>query len=440
MASHARRSTGTGFRALSVVLAACAAGTIAPRAVALPVQAAGAARNAEKVRTISTQHYSLVVEGSPQEAEALGLVLEAAYKQLRDVFSCEPRAGKRMVVKAYLTEQGFLNAAWSDGATVPAQCRPSFWSEANTNLYAFGPLDSYTTRQGILFGAALQFHALCESKNRDLHREWYEAGLAHGLSRHTWDGRDLVLKAKLLAEPFDYPVQARKLIEADPGGLPGLIVGDLPHPVACWAAVGLCTEAARGRYKTAYDKYILAKTGSKLPGDDFLRSLGAKEELVRDLYVWLEDQQTPFELVTDGFEDRGRGVLRGATGQDRRALCLLKDDEVNVIEAVVGEVPKLRARPGIVTGYTDEKNLVTITVVAPMLRVDVFYEGKIVWTETIDIAGDHSKPRHVKVTRKGPNCQIEVDGVDLGTRELPRGRQGLFVEGGPVEFKDVRWQ
>ena len=48
--------------------------------------------------------------------------------------------------------------------------------------------------------------------------------------------------------------------------------------------------------------------------------------------------------------------------------------------------------------------------------------------------------RRLKLTRKGPQALLEVDGIVFGARELPQGRQGFFVEGGTATFRDVSWK
>jgi len=110
-----------------------------------------------------------------------------------------------------------------------------------------------------------------------------------------------------------------------------------------------------------------------------------------------------------------------------------------VFECTLGELPKLRARAGLVTGYHGPGDMVLISVVAPSVVIDVWMDFKLVHTASIEIPGDHVKPRALKLTRKGPVAQIEVDGIPYAPRELPQGRNGLFVESVRAEFRDVRW-
>lgn len=395
---------------------------------------------ADRMRVFSTKHYDLWIEGTPVEAEEVGFVLEEAWNGFQSFFKLAPLAGTRLKVKMYADEAGFLRSAWSDDAIVPAQCRPSFWSDMTSTVYVYGPLSSYSTRKALIFSAALQFHALAKSKNKDLPREWYEAGLAHAFSRHTWDRKRLVMMTRPLVEPVDFPARALRMVEGDPAGLPRHLDPDMADPILCWAAVGLCRDAARGRYRAAYDKYVLGTTGSKLSGEDFLRTLGPTNELARAMVAWLVDEQTPFEMVSAEFEDRGGRTLVGRAEPGQRAFCILKESEPDVIECTLGELPKLRTRAGLVTGYYAKGDFVLISVVAPTVDIHVWQDFKLVSTESIEIPGDHGKERRLKLTRKGPQALLEVDGIVFGARELPQGRQGFFVEGGTATFRDVSWK
>lgn len=412
--------------------------------LAIPALAAAPARafqiDAQRIHTLATKHYDLWVEGTPEETEQLGFVLEEAWIGFDAFFKAHPDPTQRLKLKLYANERAFLDSAVSDGAIVPAPCRPAFWSDMTRAMYAYGRPSSYTTRKSILFVAALQFHALARSKNKDLPREWYEAGLAHAFSRHTWDGKRLVMRAHPLVEPVDYPLRALKLIEDDPAGLPQLIDAESPQPIACWSAIGLCLAAGHGRYRAAFDKYALGTTGSKLPGQDFLRTLGNPITVARDLHAWLLDEQTPFEMVSAEWEDAGGHALVGVAEVGQRALCILKSAEPESIECTLGELPKLRARAGLVTGYFGPGDLVLISVVAPAVVVEVWMDSKLVYTNSIEIPGDHVKARTLKLTRKGPEAQLVIDGIPFAPCELPRGRSGFFVESVRAEFRDVRWR
>lgn len=414
--------------AVSLVLAAVCANT----ALALQV-------DPDRIHKLETKHYDVWVEGTPEETEQIGFVLEQAWNGFDAFFGLHPDPTKRLKLKLYATEAAFLDAAWSDGAIVPPQCRPAFWSDMSGAMYAYGSPSSYTTRKAILFVACLQFHALAKAKNKDLPREWYEAGLAHAFSRHTWDGKKLTLMTRPLVEPVDFPLRALKLIEDDPAGLPQLIDAEAPDPISCWAAIGLCIGAGHARYRAAFDKYALGATGSKLPGRDFLKTLGNPTALARELHAWLLDEQTPFEMVSAEWEDRGGRTLSGEAEVGKRALCILKSIEPDVIECTLGELPKLRARAGLVTGYFGPGDLVLISVVAPSVTIDVWMDFKLVHTDSIEIPGDHVKERRLKLTRKGPAAQIEIDGIPFAPRELPQGRNGFFVESIRADFRNVGW-
>jgi len=429
--SHARRSIALASVVVALSLLVSA---FTPRAEPAPQVPA------DRMRVFSTKHYDLWIEGAPVEAEEVGFVLEEAWRGFQSFYKLNPPEGTRLKVKMYATEDAFLRSAWSDDAIVPAQCRPSFWSDMTSTVYVYGPLGTYSTRKALIYSAALQFHALAKSKNKDLPREWYEAGLAHGFSRHTWDRKRLVMMTQPMVEPVDFPAQALRLVEDDPTGLPRQLDPYMPNPILCWAAVGLCRDGGHGRYRAAYEKYVLGTTGSKLPGEDFLRTLGSPNDLARALVAWLVDEQTPFEMLAADFEDRGGRTLVGTAEPARRAYCILKDADHDVIECTLASLPKLRTRAGLVTGYYAKGDYVLISVVAPTVDIHVWQDFKLVSTESIEIPGDHGKERKLKLTRKGPQAMLEVDGIAFAARELPQGRQGFFVEGGTATFRDVAWK
>jgi hypothetical protein len=405
---------------------------------ALPVrEASGQAANA-KVREVATKHYQLSIEGTPEDAAEVSAVLEQAWSAYQAFFKLHPDDTKRLRVKLLASERSYLDTAWGDKALVPAQCKNVCWSETTEVVYLWGKPTLSTTRRNLLFGTALQFHALCKTKNRDLQRSWYEAGLAHAFSRHVWDGKHLVTMARPLVEAVDYPLLALRALDADPLGLPRIVDADLSDPILCWSAVGLCLRGARGRYREAFDKYALGVTGSKLPGDDFLRSLGTPANVARDLRAWLVDEQTPFECVAADWEDAGELGVIGEAEFDKVGLCILKE-QADTLECTLGELPKQRTQGGLVTGYYGPKDYVLLIAVAPSLHIETWKDGRLVALESVEIPGDHVKKRKLKVQRVGVNALITIDDLALEPRELPKGRNGLFVSAGRASYTDVKW-
>ena len=407
-------------------------------AFTMPVREAGAQAANAKLREVATKHYQLSIEGTADEAAEVGQVLEQAWSAYQVFFKQHPDDTKRLRVKLLASERSYLDTAWGDKALVPAQCKNVCWSDTTEAVYVWGQPTLSTTRRNLLFGTALQFHALCKTKNRDLQRSWYEAGLAHAFSRHIWDGKRLQTMARPLVEAVDYPLLALRALDADPLGLPRIADADLSDPILCWSAVGLCVRGARGRYREAFDKYALGATGSKLPGDDFLRSLGTPANLVRDLRAWLVDEQTPFECVAGDWEDGGDLGLMGEAAFDKQGLCILKE-AADTLECTLGELPKQRCQGGLVTGYYGPNDYVLLIAVAPSLHIETWKDGRLAALESVEIPGDHVKKRKLKVQRVGVNALITIDDLALAPRELPRGRNGLYVSAGRVSYTDVKW-
>jgi hypothetical protein len=388
---------------------------------------------------LSTEHYDLRVDGQRETADEMGQLLEQAWTGFDAFFKQHPPETKRLVVKIYADEKEFLAGARNDGAAVPIQSRPVCWSDATDCVYLYGDTRTYTTRRGLIFGAALQFHALCKTKNRDLPRQWYEAGLAHAFARHKWDGKALEMMARPLVEPIDLPARALKAVVADPSGIPKLIDADRPDPILCWSAVGLCLNGDRGKYRMTFEKLALGVTGSKTSGEDFLRSLGDPKVLAKDLYAWLEREQTPFEAVVGDWADAGSRGIIGSVESQKQALCILKEPKDD-LDCTLGILPKTSGEAGLVAGYWGPGDCTLIVVVAPTLRVEKWHEGKMVKLDTFPIPGDHQKERKLSLMVRGVNARIEVDGVEFPPREVGNGRIGLYVTGAQVAFKDVRWK
>jgi hypothetical protein len=202
--------------------------------------------------------------------------------------------------------------------------------------------------------------------------------------------------------------------------------------------VSLCLDGGRAPWRKAFLRYALGETGSKLSGQDFLRTLGDAHELARGLRAHVLEQQTPFEALGD-WEDRGATGLSGAANAAENAFCVLRRGSER-LAARMGALPKGRGMAGFVAGWFEPQDCALIRIEAPEVVVDVLRLGRTESSQSFPLPGDAARERRIELVREGASCVLRVDDARFGPIELPSGRMGFFVSGARVAFQEPTWR
>jgi hypothetical protein len=385
---------------------------------------------------VATEHYEIEWEGTPAEAEEARRLLESAYDELATFFAAAPK--DRLRVRVFRDEKARLEGAWSDGVTIPAQSRHASFSDATRTAYVAKLAEGAATRAGLLYAACLQFHSLAKSKNLDVGRTWHAWGIALDFSRSTWDGEKLVAFAQPRVEPVDLAGLAQLAMGPGDVDLRKLAVADAVEPALTWGLAAMCLHGGHDPYRAAFQRYALGDTGTKLGTEDFLRSLGPQEKIVKDLRAFLVASHTPFEALGD-WEDRGAAGIVGHGQAGEQAFCVLRAGTER-LAARASKLPRVGGRMGFVAGWFGPEDHARIDIEAPEVLVYVLRLGKVTSTQRLPIPGDAQRERRIELERAGSQYVLTVDGAKFAELELPSGRMGFFVSGTDVAFRDVTWR
>lgn len=389
---------------------------------------------------IRSKHYELVCECPPDEAHELSRVLEQAWKGFEAFFRVPPKPNELRRVRVLSSDSSFKTRWLTEQADLSGGREPAQYSKANGFAYVRTQPEAYATRFMLLYAACLQFHAGAESKNTDVVDQWYSAGIANLLARHTWDGAKLVLDATPLVSPFDFAARTKARLVAEPQWLPNTSSAGFGTPELSWSAVALCLHGGEGRYRKAFETYALGATGSKMSGEDFLRTLGEREQLAGDLAALVATRVQPLEALNGAWESRGERVVHGIAAPRTTAACAWREP-VEEITATLAALPRIGVRAGFLSSYEPlDDEFVAILIDAPKLRWERWRGKRLLEYGEQPLEGDCCKDRKVRFLREHNRTTVEVDGVEFGPYDFKSGRVGFYVSGGAATFRDVKWR
>lgn len=389
---------------------------------------------------ILTRHYELVCECSRDEAQELASVLEQAWSGFESFFRARPKPKSAYRVRVLSSDSSFKTRWLTEEADLAGGREPAQYSKANGNAYVRTQPQPYATRFMLLYAACLQFHARAESKNADVVDQWHAAGIANLLARHTWDGAKLELDATPLVGPFDFAARTKARLAAEPDWLPSTSSAGFGTPELSWSAVALCLHGGEGRHRKAFETYALGATGSRVSGEDFLRTLGARKQLALELAAVVERSVQPIEGVDGAWESRGARVVQGVAAPRGTAMCAWREP-VEEVSATLAALPRVGVRAGFLASYEPlDDEYVAVLIEAPVLRWERWRGKRLLEYGEQPLGGDCCKDRKVRYRREKSRTTIDVDGVEFGPYDFKSGRVGFFVSGGAATFRDVTWR
>lgn len=385
--------------------------------------AAGAVQAGPEV--VVTRHYDLRAEAPREEAEGLGVLLEAAYVRFQEFFGAEPAGTQPLVVRFFGTREAWAAALASDRAPVPAAAG-GYYHPSTKTAYLYRQPTTYFTRVLLLHEAAHQFHFLARTQNESPSAAWYTEGLAEHLSWHLWDGERLTLGVTAPISLEDYPARARE----QPIDLAAIVQGkaEPPRPV-CWALFHYLATAADGK---AFDRFRDKVDRGTTAASVFGTILGPPGQIQKRFDAWLSAQEQPWTPVFNEWEPTGPSSLRGRAGVV--SACRLKVP-VGELEASF-ELPS-SGRAGLLLHYTSTEDYTTALLTsAGTLQVARRAGGdwQILAEEPVAFGGK------ARALREGARIKVQLGEAVFGPWELPGETLGLALDSADVSFRDIRYR
>ncbi len=387
--------------------------------------------------TGTTAHYTLRVEGDRLDATELGSMLEQAWPQLRDFFKSQPPLARdeRLSVRVHATHDRWLDALLTEHATPPSHARLAWFAPNTRTVHIERQASDYVTRALAIYGACIQFHFLAKPKNRDLDA-WYVHGLAESFATHAWDGEKLKLGISPRICAIDHPALAVEALGGERFGLDAWTAERLQSPYVRWCAVRFALQGANGKYRPRLEKLALGHTGSKLSGEDFMRSLGREKDIAAEFYQWLTSAQMPFEVISGDFEDLtdGRIIARPIGGPLAIACARDRFDELDV----KFDPPRDRSVSiAIVLRATGTEQYTLFRVEPPSALLEHYHRGERIQTEAFSVSALGKSPIAIVARRDGDKVAVQIDGQEFGPFAVESPRLGIAVLGGSAMFSDL---
>ncbi len=387
--------------------------------------------------TATTAHYTLRVDADRLEARELGALLEQAWPIFRGFFKAEPKLDReeRLALSVHFDRERWLEALLAERATLPSDARLAWFAPNTRAVHVERQLSEYVTRALAIYGACLQFHALSKTKNRDLDT-WYVRGLAESFATHAWDGETLKLGISPRICMIDYPATAMDELGGERFGLDVWTVERLQSPYVRWCAVRFALEGAGGKYRPKLEKLALGHTGSKISGEDFMRSLGREKDIAPEFHEWLRRAQMPFEVLSGEFEDYADGRIVGRLASSTLAIACARGRAGEL--RVSFEPPRASSvSVGVVLSADGVQEYKIFRIDPPGAGFEHYVRGDRIRVEPIQFGYYDKGLVSIVAQRDGESVLLDVGGRKFGPYAVGEPRLGIAVAGGSMVFREL---
>jgi hypothetical protein len=411
-------------------------GTPAAIVGALACVLSGVAR--ADIDVVETTHYQLYIQDKAIPAPSSALVLEQAWPAFAAFFLAEPelKEGERLVIKVFADKPRWRNGALGDGGDIPAGVDSVWLSRKNRTVYLYPSTKTeYVTRAHVLYAACLQFHACSKSKNMDLDT-WYVHGIAESLATHAWDGKRLALGIAPRISVQDHAASALKELGGERFGLDAFSESRIQVPCIRWSAVRFALEGAGGKYKPRFTKLALGARGSKVSGEDFMRSLGRAENVSQEFAAWLKSVQLPFEAVRGDWEDWQDGRIATRSPNGMISLAGTRGDatylrlEYRRAEANGGAL-------GILLAVDGPEDFQACRIQPPVFSLETYSSGRLVAHDPRKMSAFLDESIVLEAHRSDHEIRVVAGAEEFGPFTVDKPRLGWVVFGGSMVFDAV---
>lgn len=399
-------------------------------ALAAPAAQAPAQEGSIQVRT---EHYQLELWGSMEEAEELGRVLELAWPIQAAGFQSEPRLGRdeRLRIRIHRDREAWEAALIAEKAVIPEDLDLLWYRPESGTVHLYRQPSARQNRVLLLQGACQQFFTTAKAKNLDLAHAWFVRGYAAHLAQHRWDGERLELGVRLDFDPANLARDAGVAWRPLSFGIERIDEHHLKSPELSWSLVRFLLQGEEQRYRKRFERMALGSRGSKLNGAEYARALGDAEILAAELADWLELELPPWEVSSGDWEELDRSRVRARAHGGTWARALASSDAVRVEAWLV--LPR-GMRAGLVLDEEPDGTNTVALLEAGRIEVYRTEGGKPVGLLGQALSQGALERHRLELQSSGPSRILFVDGEEIYSLDDPRGRMGLCVAYGQVEW------
>ncbi len=393
----------------------------------------------EEAHEVVTAHYRLRMEGSGEETQEYGRVLEAAHPLFKKRFGGEPKLAKkeeRLEVRFFATQAAWEEGIKADGATPPA-AGGYYWPPTKT-VYLFRQPSAYYTRTLLLHECAHQFHFLVRTRNTSPIVPWYTEGLAEHLAAHYWDGNHLALGVMPLLSLEDYAAKALATVAAEGFDLAAFVDGASGEnrPLG-WALVRFLDTVEAKRF----DALARKLDGGNVSGPLFRKLIGEPKAVQPRFLEWLGKAQEPWTPVHVDWQAMSANRIKGKGSGV--SVCRIKAP-VTMLDATL-EIPAAkRWKGGVMLHYTSPDDW-SVLMIDWAGFLDIKRWQKDRWQileqgEGRGATGDGSY--RLMLFRRGGEVSLSMGKGDVayGPWELPGDSFGLALQDCEISFRELSWK
>jgi len=385
---------------------------------------------------LKTGHYVLEIEGTPEEAEAYGDLIEEGYKVFKKFLKASPKRGKSPVrIKLFSSHKTWTEALDAEGQVLPPGMEFVHYNPDREVIYLHRMSNDYWTRKMMLYAVFQQFHRRCKAKNDELASSWFVHGLADALSTHHWDGKRLHTNMR-----HNLFTNNRGAVAVSRGVLPRIEDGDLSLEDlrdidARWAMVAYLLRGDDGEHRKRFEKLALGSRGSMLCGRDFANALGGKAELAAGLHRWLESESCALHTLWGVWVEEPN-VLRGMpqTGMDHTvAFTNVPCDRLAVRVQADQDISG-----GVLLDWVGPAEYIAATVKGTLLSIQHIKGQRSTQLAEFLLPWPNDDFHDFVIEREGAKVSLAIGKEKPGSFDAVGDKMGLFVEEGDVQFKDLK--
>jgi len=384
---------------------------------------------------LKTGHYVLEIEGTPEEAEAYGDLIEESYDVFKKFLKASPKRSKSPVrVKLLISRESWTEALDADGQALPPGMDYVHYNPKREVIYVYRLHNDYWTRKMMLYGVFQQFHRRCKPKNDELASTWFAHGLADALSTHHWDGKQLQTNVRhdLLANNRAAAAISRGVLPLMEDG--DLTLEDLRSTDARWAMVAYLLRGDGGDRRKRFEKLALGNRGSMLCGRDFANTLGGKAELAADLHRWLEAESCALDTLWGAWEEEP-GLLKGMP--QKGLVHTVAFTNVPCDRLAVRVQADQDTAGGVLLDWVSPEEYIAATIKGTLLVIEHFKGRRGTQLAEFLMPWPNDGYHEFVVEREGTKVSLTIGKEKPGSYDVTGAMMGLFVKEGEVEFKDL---
>jgi hypothetical protein len=383
-----------------------------------------------------TEHYRLGTDTDAVRAAEYKLVLEACWPLFEEFFGCAPKLkkGERLNVYFLETQEGWQAKMKEDGVGVPVGAG-GYYAPGTKAVYLWKQPTLYTSRQLLIHEAMHQFHYLACCNNVGPKDVWYIEGVVEHFSRHYWDGEKLTLGVIPFCSLEDYPRLALDLFSRDDFDLGAMISGERASTrPEQWALVRyLLLEGDAKTWKSLCKKLDGGQEGRSV----FKKLYGDPAKLQPKIRDWLATQREPFVWVWNEWQGQGPNAVMGWAATSYSMCRTLEPATSMAADVRIGEG---NWQGGVLAYIKDTTDYAFFMV--DQAGNWIVTRGGNAWSTMASgkVEAKAEGAYRLKAERAEAALKLSIDGVEVGSIELPPSPMGVCLRNCTLRFANIEWR